>query len=82
MRLIDADTVKQDIYKYIKEEGRLINPYRMLDYIDSVETSKKAIPIEWLRELQVRYLKAECYMSVCVVNEILNLWQKENQSLE
>ena len=41
-----------------------------------------SIPIEWLRELQVRYLKADCNMSVCVVNEILNLWQKENQSLE
>ncbi len=49
-RVIDADTVKQDIYKYIKEDGRLINPYRMLDYIDSVETSKKAIPTEWIEE--------------------------------
>ena len=52
MRLIDADTVKQDIYKYIKEEGRLINPYRMLDYIDSVKTSKKAIPIELYEQIK------------------------------
>lgn len=52
-------------------------------YLKGFENGRKnAILIEWLRELQVRYLKAECYMSVCVVNEILNLWQKENQSLE
>lgn len=41
---------------------------------------KNAIPIEWLKRLQVRYLEAECNMSVCVVNEILNLWEKENEA--
>ena len=39
----------------------------------------EAIPIEWLKELQTKYLEAECFMSVCVVNEILNLWGKENE---
>lgn len=40
----------------------------------------EAIPIEWLKELQTKYLEAECFMSVCVVNEILNLWRKENET--
>jgi len=39
-----------------------------------------AIPVEWLKELQTKYLEAECFMSVCVVNEILNLWRKENET--
>ena len=70
MRLIDADTVKQDIYKYIKEEGRLINPYRMLDYIDSVKTSKKAIPIKWIKEHYAYY---------GIIKTLIEEWEKENE---
>ena len=40
----------------------------------------EAIPIEWLKSLQVKYLEVGCNMSVCVVNEIINLWEKENES--
>ena len=73
MRLIDADEVKQDIYKYIKEEGRLINPYRMLDYIDSVETSKKAIPID-KPFLKMRYGNYVVYNKEWLVNHLQTEW--------
>ena len=77
-RLIDADTVKQDIYKYIKEEGRLINPYRMLDYIDSVKTSKKAISIEWLRKY-TNHRIVEFGDTWTFINCMINDWEKENE---
>ena len=88
MRLIDADTVKQDIYKYIKEEGRLINPYRMLDYIDSVETSKKAIPIEWIRSQKVDYQNEYLPFDYCrgmqdgynaCIDYLIDKWEDENE---
>lgn len=34
------------------------------------------IPIEWLKRIKAKYLD---YMSVCVVNEILNLWESKNE---
>lgn len=73
MRLIDADKLKEEL-----RANGLGYQYYMLDNAPTV----KAISIEWLRELQVRYLKAGCNMSVCVVNEILNLWEKENEHKE
>lgn len=40
---------------------------------------KKAIPIEWLYQKRTLYLENECYMSLMVINEILNWWEKENE---
>lgn len=44
---------------------------------------KNAIPIEWLYQKRTLYLENECYMSLMVINEILNWWEKEqSESLE
>ena len=77
MRLIDADKLENDIVENITVKA----VSRMLA-ITQGQPTVNAITIEWLKRLQARYLESECYMSVCVVNEILNLWEKENQSLE
>ena len=39
----------------------------------------KAIPVEWLYQKRTLYLENECYMSLMVINEILNWWEKENE---
>ena len=69
MRLIDADKLLPKLWVCYEENKPIVD----------AEPTVDAIPIEWLKRLQERYLEAECYMSVCVVNEILNLWEKENE---
>ena len=70
MRLIDADKLKEEL----KANG-LGYQYYMLDNAPTVE----AIPIEWLYQKRTLYLKHECYMSLMVINEILNWWEKEHE---
>ncbi len=78
MRLIDADKLKirnvSADYWYkvmgVTEEN--------IDDADTVD----AIPKQWLRELQTRYLKEDCLMSVGIVNEIMNLWDYEKDKWE
>lgn len=77
MRLIDADIYLKKICKY-EADGCGSCKFQTVCPVD--EPTVKAIPIEWLKRLQGRYLEAECNMSVCVVNEILNLWEKENEA--
>ena len=69
MRLIDADKLKEEL----KVNG-LGYQYYMLDNAPTV----KAIPIEWLYQKRTLYLENKCYMSLMVINEILNWWEKEN----
>lgn len=83
MNLIDLDKVRWTDGFYDMLTGEQFAPmiFNTKEQIEwAIANAKvKAIPVEWLRELQVRYLKADCNMSVCVVNEILNLWEKENE---
>lgn len=52
-------------------------------YLKGFENGRKnAIPIEWLYQKRTLYLENGCYMSLMVINELLNWWEKENQSLE
>lgn len=83
MRLIDADKLEATAvlgvqlqhadsgYYYFYEQGT----------IDNAPTVD-AIPKQWLRELQTRYLKADCLMSIGIVNEIMNLWSIEKDKWE
>lgn len=73
MRLIDADKLRHELIM-----GHDLIGAKYTDMADTV----KAIPIEWLKRLQGRYLEAECNMSVCVINEILNLWEKEMRLID
>ena len=69
MGLIDAN----ELMKLIPSE-EMVSKYAVAN-----APTVEAIPIEWLKELQTKYLEAKCFMSVCVVNEIRNLWGKENE---
>lgn len=84
MNLVDLDKVRWVDGFYDMHTGEQFAPmmFKTKEQIEwsIAEAKVDAISIDWLRELQVRYLKAGCYMSVCVVNEILNLWQKENEN--
>lgn len=76
MRLIDADKID-----YIVEDEEKPS---CLDYVRrshiADEPTVEAIPIEWLLNLRNRYFEENCFMSVCIVNEILNIWSKENET--
>lgn len=76
-RLIDKDKAKEVItYHYsIHTNIQRIALEEAFSRVPTVE----AIQVEWLLNLRSRYLEANCPMSVCVVNEILNLWEKENK---
>lgn len=81
MRLIDADKYCDFLNTYPLEKAQNnFMPFYRKALQETLECEVKAIPIEWLKRLQGRYLEAECNMSVCVVNEILNLWEKENEA--
>ena len=87
-RLIDADKVQLKLYEecqnirhfYKNREKKQIFAdgidfaWVMLDNTPTV----KAIPIEWLYQKRTLYLENKCYMSLMVINEILNWWEKEN----
>ena len=79
MRLIDVDILPEvdTIERIDGERDVFVNSWIPAAAIWKAPTVE-AIPIEWLKELQTKYLEAECFMSVCVVNEMLNLWRKEN----
>lgn len=70
MRLIDADKLRHELIMGHDLVGA--------KYTDLAETVK-AIPIEWLYQKRTLYLENECYMSLMVINEILNWWEKENE---
>ena len=76
MRLIDADEVKN----YILTEGFYCGTQADKEYTAELLTklfkTVKAIPIEWLYQKRTLYLENECYMSLMVINEILNWWEK------
>ena len=93
MRLINADKIKEELK--LKELSHIIKQEEYLDYvlnewktrvvelgsynvIEEIENAPtiKAIPVEWLKRLQASRLD---YTSVYVVNEILNLWENENE---
>ena len=82
MRLIDADKIHHSTNA--KEGKQLFKAdleelcCQLNDYIDNQPTVK-AIPIEWLYQKRTLYLENECYMSLMVINEILNWWEKENE---
>ena len=71
---IGAMTYSDVEYENGKSEGMDI-AYNMI--ADAPEI--KAIPIEWLYQKRTLYLENECYMSLMVINEILNWWEKENE---
>ena len=73
MRLIDIDKVVSD-YKGKNKSLQNVTWFELTDY------EVKAIPIEWLYQKRTLYLENECYMSLMVINEILNWWEKENEA--
>lgn len=79
MRPIDADKVKE----YVLTEGFYCDTRADKEYtaelIDQLFPTIKAIPIEWLYQKRTLYLENKCYMSLMVINEILNWWEKENE---
>ena len=75
MKLVNVEDLK--VLVAVESKGEIRYGKLVTDLFDDISTVE-AIPIEWLKRLQKRYLEAECNMSVCVVNEILNLWEVEN----
>ena len=78
MRLIDIDA----FYKFCDESlksGHEVYPEYYDDYLDSDMFTVNAIPIEWLYQKRTLYLENKCYMSLMVINEILNWWEEENE---
>ena len=74
MRLIDADKLENDIVENITVKA----VSRMLA-ITQGQPTVKAIPIEWLYQKRTLYLENKCYMSLMVINEILNWLEEENE---
>ena len=72
-RLIDAVDLIIEILTH-----DLIGDDKEVDKIILDAPTVKAIPIEWLYQKRTLYLENECYMSLMVINEILNWWEKEN----
>lgn len=81
MRLIDLDACLDEAYVESiyaddsKVAREMTNFFRYQPTVD-------AIPKQWLRELQTRYLKEDCLMSVGIVNDIMNLWDYEKDKWE
>ena len=75
MRLVNVDDLK--VLVAVESKGEIRYGKLVTDLFDDIPTVE-AIPVEWLKRLQGRYLEANCNMSFCVVNEIFNLWEKEN----
>ena len=86
MNLIDADELMKEFAEFVKESNNSDfadvptwnDAVSLLGSAPTVE----AITVDWLKKLQVRYLEADCNMSVGVVNEIVTLWRKENDNQE
>lgn len=81
MRLIDADKLIKDIkelWDYKTVDGITATTV-LKQTITDIENQPtvEAIPIEWLYQKRTLYLENECYMSLMVINEILNWWEAE-----
>ena len=84
MRLIDAD-------KFAIEEPKLWD-WSSVDGISSTAVLKQciwdvqcaptveAIPVELIYKIRNLYLKNDCIISAGVCNEILNMWEAENEA--
>lgn len=73
MRLIDADELKKQFvgYKY--------GTNAIFFWINKAPTVE-AIPIELIYKIRNLYLKNDCIISAGVCNEILNMWEAENET--
>ena len=81
MRLIDADVFKTEYENLITWVSHRAEKARLREFIKDIQEQPtiKAIPVEWLYQKRSLYLEHECYMSLMVINEILNWWEKEHE---
>lgn len=77
MRLIDADELLGLARTVIGQDDQLHKAY-FSETIDEAPTVE-AIPVELIYKIRNLYLENECFISVGVCNEILNMWEKENE---
>lgn len=73
MRLIDADKYLEKVCTY-KETG--CGSCKLQTACPKDAPTVKEIPTKWLLNSRSRYFEADYPMSVCVVDEVLNLWEK------
>lgn len=79
MKLVNVEDLK--VLVAVESKGEIRYGKLVTDLFDDIQTVD-AIPKQWLRELQARYLKEDCLMSVGIVNEIMNLWDYEKDKWE
>lgn len=79
MKLVNVEDLK--VLVAVESKGEIRYGKLVTDLFDDIQTVD-AIPKQWLRELQTRYLKEDCLMSVGIVNEIMNLWDFEKDKWE
>ena len=84
MKLIDRDKFISDMFDlYIEQKWKPSDiHFSLLDVRNNIDFKGyevKAIPIEWLYQKRTLYLENECYMSLMVINELLNWWEKEER---
>ena len=73
MKLIDLDEI--EYFTLVDKDGIPRYKIEIGDGLPIVE----AIPIEWLYQKRSLYLENGCYMSLMVINELLNWWEKEHE---
>ena len=81
MRLIDVSKLKKiriEHQRSVYSHGRIEGYNACIEDLEN-QPEVKAIPIEWLYQKRTLYLENKCYMSLMVINEILNWWEKENE---
>ena len=73
MKLIDLDEI--EYFTLVDKAGV---PRYKIEIGDGLPIVN-AIPVEWLYQKRSLYLENGCYMSLMVINELLNWWEKEHE---